>query len=41
VAVVPGVEFGSDKHVRISYAVSMEEIIKGVDRIEEALAKLR
>jgi aspartate aminotransferase len=40
VAVVPGVEFGSDKHVRISYALSMEEIIKGVDRIEEAVEKL-
>ena len=41
VAVVPGAEFGSDKHVRISYALSMEEIIKGVDRIEEALERLR
>ncbi|HEX9665100.1 MAG TPA: pyridoxal phosphate-dependent aminotransferase [Thermodesulfobacteriota bacterium] len=41
VAVVPGIEFGSDKHVRISYAASMEEIIKGVGRIEEALEKLR
>lgn len=41
VAVVPGIEFGSDKHVRISYAVSMEEIIKGVERIEEAVEKLR
>jgi aspartate aminotransferase len=41
VAVVPGIEFGSDKHVRISYAASMEEIIKGVERIEEALEKLR
>jgi len=41
VAVVPGIEFGSDEHVRISYAVSMEEIIKGVDRIEKASAKLR
>ena len=40
VAVVPGIEFGSDKHVRISYATSMEEIVKGVDRIEEALARL-
>jgi aspartate aminotransferase len=40
VAVVPGIEFGSDKHVRISYAASMEEIIKGVERIEEALEKL-
>jgi aspartate aminotransferase len=41
VAVVPGIEFGSDEHVRISYATSMEEIVKGVDRIEEAVAKLR
>jgi aspartate aminotransferase len=41
VAVVPGIEFGSDEHIRISYATSMEEIIKGVDRIEEASAKLR
>ncbi len=41
VAVVPGIEFGSDKHVRISYATSMEEIIKGVDRIEEASGKLK
>lgn len=41
VAVVPGIEFGSDEHVRISYATSMEEIVKGVDRIEEAVEKLR
>ncbi len=41
VAVVPGIEFGSDEHIRISYATSMEEIVKGVDRIEEASAKLR
>ena len=41
VAVVPGIEFGSDKHIRISYATSMEEIKKGVDRIEEAVGKLK
>ncbi|MGH7889555.1 MAG: pyridoxal phosphate-dependent aminotransferase [Thermodesulfobacteriota bacterium] len=41
VAVVPGVEFGSDKHIRISYATSMEEIKKGVDRMEKALEKLK
>ncbi len=40
VAVVPGVAFGSDKHVRISYATSMEDIVEGMDRIESALAKL-
>ncbi|MGE5445090.1 MAG: pyridoxal phosphate-dependent aminotransferase [Ignavibacteriales bacterium] len=41
VAVVPGVEFGADDYVRISYATSMEEIKKGVDRIEKAVEKLR
>lgn len=41
VAVVPGVEFGADNYVRISYATSMEEIKKGVDRIEKAVEKLR
>lgn len=41
VAVVPGIEFGSDKHIRISYATSMDEIKKGVDRIEEGVGKLK
>ncbi len=41
VAVVPGIEFGSDNHIRISYATSMEEIKKGVDRIEKAVEKLK
>lgn len=40
VAVVPGNSFGSDDHVRISYATSMENIVKGMDRMEEALRKL-
>ncbi len=39
VAVVPGVAFGSDDHVRISYATSMEDIVKGMDRVEEALSR--
>jgi aspartate aminotransferase len=34
VAVVPGVAFGSDEHVRLSYACSMENIQKGLDRLE-------
>jgi len=34
VAVVPGVAFGCDAHVRLSYAASMEQIEKGLDRIE-------
>jgi aspartate aminotransferase len=41
VAVVPGSAFGSDDHVRISYATSMERLQEGVRRIESALKKLR
>ena len=40
VAVVPGDSFGADSNVRISFATSMENIVKGMDRIEEAAAKL-
>ena len=40
VAVVPGIAFGSDDHVRISYATSLERIKEGVKRIEEALRKV-
>ena len=35
VAVVPGIAFGSDKHVRLSYATSMHELERGLDRIEK------
>jgi len=41
VAVVPGDPFGADGYIRLSYATSMENIKKGIDRIEEALGKLR
>jgi aspartate aminotransferase len=40
VAVVPGSGFGADNHIRISYATSMENIVKGVGRISEAIGKL-
>jgi aspartate aminotransferase len=40
VAVVPGIAFGSDDHVRISYATSLERIKEGVKRIDAALRKL-
>ncbi|MBT3475404.1 pyridoxal phosphate-dependent aminotransferase [bacterium] len=40
VAVVPGIEFGSDNHIRISYATSMKDIIEGTKRIKETLEKL-
>ncbi|MEZ5399559.1 MAG: pyridoxal phosphate-dependent aminotransferase [Bryobacteraceae bacterium] len=34
VAVVPGEAFGTTEHVRISYATSMHEIERGLDRID-------
>jgi aspartate aminotransferase len=41
IAVVPGAEFGSDQHIRISYATSLEKIQQGLDRMTAALAELR
>jgi aspartate aminotransferase len=40
VALVPGEPFGSASHIRLSYATSMDTIIRGMDRMETALAKL-
>ncbi len=40
VAVVPGVEFGNDDNIRLSFATSDENILKGVERIKAALEKL-
>ncbi|HSP13528.1 MAG TPA: pyridoxal phosphate-dependent aminotransferase [Thermoanaerobaculia bacterium] len=40
VAVVPGIAFGNDDCVRISYATSMERIKEGVARIAAAVKKL-
>ena len=40
VACVPGVAFGSDAHMRLSYACSMENITKGLARIEAFCAGL-
>jgi aspartate aminotransferase len=40
VAVVPGNDSGFETHVRLSFATSMEQIDKGVDRIAEFLKKL-
>jgi aspartate aminotransferase len=41
VAVVPGNDSGFDAHVRLSFATSMENIDKGIDRIAEFLKSLR
>jgi aspartate aminotransferase len=40
VALVPGPAFGTDPHVRISYATSVEQIEEGLKRLKEFFAKL-
>jgi len=35
VAVIPGLGFGFDNYIRLSFATSMKDIKKGLDRIEE------
>ena len=40
VAAVPGACFGSDRHIRLSYCYSDEELEKGLDRMEAFLATL-
>jgi aspartate aminotransferase len=40
VAVVPGEAFGTDDHVRISYATSMKELEKGLERIHKFVESL-
>jgi len=41
VATVPGDAFGAKGYLRLSFATSMDEIKKGLDRIEEGLENLR
>ena len=41
VAVVAGLAFGNDNYIRFSYATSMVNIEKGMDRIQETLKKLK
>ena len=40
VAVVPCNDFGFPEHIRLSYAISMEQIEKGLDRMENFLKTL-
>jgi aspartate aminotransferase len=37
VAVVPGLPFGCDKNVRLSFATSINSIKEGIDRMERWL----
>jgi aspartate aminotransferase len=39
-AIIPGDAFGMDECVRISYAASMEDLMKGVERFKRAIEKL-
>ncbi len=41
VGLVPGVAFGNDNCVRMSYACSLEQLQKGIDRISSGLSKLK
>jgi aspartate aminotransferase len=41
VACVPGAGFGTHPHIRLSYATSMQKIEQAMDRIAEALGRLR
>lgn len=40
VAVVPGVGFGADACIRISYATSLEQLREGLKRLREGLQSL-
>ncbi len=39
VALVPGLPFGCDKNIRLSFACSIEQITKGLDRLERWLSQ--
>ncbi len=41
VAAIPGSAFGAEHHIRISYAASEEDIERGMERIRDALTRLR
>ncbi len=41
VALIPCADFGMADHIRLSYAISKEQIKKGLDRMEEFLASLQ
>jgi aspartate aminotransferase len=41
IATVAGVDFGSDQHIRLSYATGLESIQEGLSRMATAVASLR
>jgi len=38
---VPGIAFGADDYLRISYATSLDNIEKGLDRLDRFVRSLR
>jgi aspartate aminotransferase len=40
IAVVPGSAFGSDRHVRISYAIPTKEIMAGLTHLDQFVQSL-
>ena len=41
VAAIPGVAFGDDRYIRLSFAIGMEHIKRGLDRMEKFVEKVR
>lgn len=41
VAIIPGIAFGLDNYIRLSYATSLEQIKEGLNRIEDFINKLQ
>ncbi len=41
VALIPGVAFGDDNCIRLSYAISLEDITEGLNRFEEFIEEIR
>jgi aspartate aminotransferase len=39
VAVIPGEAFGAERHLRLSFAASLDRIEEGLERIGEALGR--
>jgi aspartate aminotransferase len=41
VAAIPGIAFGDDRYIRLSFATGMEHIKRGLDRLEKFVEKIR
>jgi aspartate aminotransferase len=41
VAAIPGIAFGADDHIRLSYATDMASIEKGIERLDKFIQNLQ